>query len=162
MGTTPSGIIYPDDSSPIGPIQDTLQQLAETADAALSAPRMAYAPALTGMTIGDGSVSGRYQRVGVEIRWSATIIFGATTSVTGLITVGLPANTRTLRPRSPLGRAVLHDVSTAAIRLWDATNGDAVDRAYLCDINGSPASNLSPWGWANGDSIEINGAYEAA
>lgn len=37
MGTTPRGIAYPDDSSPIENLRAYLQQIAETADAAIAA-----------------------------------------------------------------------------------------------------------------------------
>lgn len=132
---------------------------------AIGDPWTAYTPALGGIVLGNGTLAARYALAGKMVHWSVTLTFGTTTSFVGNFQIGLPpgASTRAgLKGRSPLGRAVLFDSSTSSIRMWDVAYGDAVNLAYLCDVNGSIAHATSPWTWANGDSIELNACHEAA
>lgn len=125
---------------------------------AIGDPWTAYTPALTGITLGNGTITGRYAAAGKLILWSAKLTLGTTSSVTGNLTIGLPVACRVLAPRSPLGRAALN--ASGAIRMWDAVYGDATNRVYLCDVNGSVATAGTPWAWTNGQTVEVNGVYE--
>lgn len=57
---------------------------------------VAYTPTLTNMTIGNGSVLGRYCQIGKSllIRW--VISFGTTTTVSGQVSLSLPAGFTTI------------------------------------------------------------------
>jgi hypothetical protein len=52
-----------------------------------------FTPSLTNVTVGDGTLTGRYQRrAGNEIVAEYRLVSGATTNITGTIGVNLPVN----------------------------------------------------------------------
>ncbi len=121
----------------------------------------AYDPTLSGVTLGDGTLTGRYSIAGKLVHWSAELTLGSTSSVTGAIVIGLPALTRgTLFTGSPLGHATLLHPSTPALRCWVAGMNTA-GTAYAVDDAGVGAQVDHPWTWAAGDRINFNGTYEA-
>lgn len=50
----------------------------------------AYTPTLTNVTLGNGTINGRYQRIGHYVAAGVYLGFGSTTSVSGLIGISLP------------------------------------------------------------------------
>lgn len=160
MGTTPLGIAYPDASSPIANLQLHLKQLADSVDAILGGPWSTYVPTIAGITIGNGTVVGRYRAVGKTVDYSVTIVLGNTSSVTNIIFFSPPVAPRSMQDRSPVGAVVLGDASTGARRIWFAAGGGT--SFAINDSSGAVASNTNPWTWATGDFIEVRGTYEAA
>lgn len=120
----------------------------------------AYTPTLTNVTLGNGSVSGRYQRVGPYCLVGIYLSFGSTTSVSGLIGISLPftaaaggGSTRTL------SLVALSDTGTntfwgVGIISESATRADF----YAQNVGGtysaiSSTSSTVPHTWANTDEI---------
>lgn len=127
---------------------------------ALGDPWPTYAPTLSGITLGNGTLAGRYRAIGKTIDYTVTIVLGNTSSVTGIIFFSPPVTPRTMQDRSPVGMAVLGDVSSGARRIWFAAGGGA--SFAINDAAAALANNTNPWTWATGDFIEVRGTYEAA
>ena len=91
MASTASGIEYPTASDFIAPLNAHLQTLAETTQAALDGRAPAtvttYNPTFTGLTLGNGTVSAKYCKVGGVIIDEIVITFGSTTAVTGEVVI---------------------------------------------------------------------------
>lgn len=168
MGTTTRGIVYPDPSTP--PRRQNLVDLATSADSAIGASvgmtPTTYAPALGGVTLGNGSLSGRYIQVGLMIDYSITLTFGSSTTVSGNIVLGVPVASRGgYLNRPPFGDATLFKLSTGGSRHWKVIGSGAgsVSLVVIIEPNNSAiASSAAPWAWAAGDTIEVSGRYEKA
>lgn len=91
MASTASGIEYPTASDFIAPLNAHLQTLAETTQDALDgrapATLTTYTPTFTGLTLGNGTVTAKYCKVGAVIVDEIVITFGSTTVVTGGVTI---------------------------------------------------------------------------
>ena len=89
MASTASGIEYPTAGDPIAPLNGHLQTLAETTQEALDgrvpSTVTSYTPTFTGLTLGNGTVSAKYCKVGGVIVDEIVITFGSTTAVTGAV-----------------------------------------------------------------------------
>ena len=92
MAATASGLEYPTAGDFIAPLNAHLQTLAETTQEALDerAPEESttYTPTFTGLTLGNGTVSARYSKVGNIIVDEIVVTFGSTTAVTGGVVIG--------------------------------------------------------------------------
>lgn len=129
----------------------------------LGGPWTSFTPTLLNVTVGNGTLLGRRSLSGKLVHWWVSFTLGSTSSVTGTIVVNLPATARNTADRAPLGMAVLRDASPVTFRNYfvSASGANAVG-AVLNDANGTLSNATSPWTWAVGDSIEINGVYESA
>jgi hypothetical protein len=113
MAATADGIVYPIASDFIAPLNTHLQTLAETTQDALDAKApstpVAYTPTLSGITLGNGTVSAKYCKIGAVIVDEIVISFGSTTAViAGTIKVlGLQASTSN-EVYMPCGNATLY------------------------------------------------------
>jgi hypothetical protein len=130
-----------------------------------------YSPTPTGITIGNGTVTALWKQIGKEIIVDAVITFGSTTSVTGAVSISLPATAAT-RYGSLFsvvdGVSALNDsgiatyvgvvffnnsTSTANIRVSNASG------TYLATTE---LSSTVPFTWGTGDSIQTKFNYEPA
>lgn len=168
MAATSSGITYPVAGDFIAPLNAHLQALAETTQTALDvrAPQTSttYTPTLTGITLGNGTISASYTKSGNLIFDDITITFGSTTAVTGSVTIsGLQsAASGTASPQTRfVGTVNLRDTGSAyyvgAVRAASATS----IQVYAVNVGGSWASvndlnSTTPHTWAVGDQIVIN------
>ncbi len=128
---------------------------------ALGDPWTPYTPALNGSS-SAGSVLGWYQATGKAIRFNIAVTFGGTVAPgSGNITLGLPVPmARGALPRFPVGLAVVCDISANSYTGRTAIRAGS-DTIALMDQSGA----LVTWGffgWAAGDTIFVEGAYEAA
>ena len=132
MGTTARGIAYPDDSSPIEDLQDHLQQLAETADAAVD--DVVAGTGWTSLTSSVSGVTAAYRVIGgfVAVRLGGSVTSLATATNANVVTSGnaLPSN---LRPASNLWTGCY--VSGGA---WMGVNADGT--VYIRHEGGSNRS----------------------
>jgi hypothetical protein len=124
-----------------------------------------YTPALSGWSLGNGTVTGAYVQVGKIVHFRARINFGSTTSFAGgppriSVPVAIIAGSQWPEYRV-LGMA--YDVSVSNLypivaRTWDANS-------YGCYTHAAPAASLSssvPFTWASGDYLSIYGTYETS
>ena len=114
----------------------------------------------TNPTLGNGTWEAAYTQVGKTVRFRITLTMGSTTTFgSGVYTFALPVAAKA-------GQAI------GATRLFDTSGSSNQDgSAYiepsalsLCRVVHSTGSvlNSSPWTWATGDVIMIQGTYEAA
>ena len=128
----------------------------------------AYTPSWTTVgagadpTIGNGTIAGRYLRVGKMCHFQATITFGSTTTVgSGDYSIGMPFTT------SASATTVLHgyafDTSAVArVSLYSvavAANAATVPLRVATD---TAVTNAAPYTWATGDEIHLSGLIEVA
>lgn len=133
----------------------------------------AYTPVLTNMTLGNGSVAGRYQRIGNTVRGRALLTFGSTTVVGVNPAIGLPAQQHALLNSSAVGPIGTAHVVDASAGSGSRTGGVAVfagpaSATVILDRVGTTYTTVStftaafPWTWAAGDTLAFEFTYEAA
>ena len=117
-----------------------------------------YTPALTNITLGNGTMVGRYLRQGDLVTVSVDITLGSTSAITGVVSVGLPLPT--LRPA--VGAAALLD---AGLRYYAgvarASAGASVAGLSAASTDGT-INATSPFTWTTGDSLWFTMSYQVA
>lgn len=170
MASTASGIEYPTASDFIAPLNAHLQTLAETTQDALDdrAPSAltTYTPTFTGLTLGNGTVTAKYCKVGGVIVDEIVVTFGSTTAVTGSVIIsGLQAS----NILSPLvsSSVNLHDAGSAYY-LGAVSTPTATSLMVYAQTAGGSFVSLSPLNagiphtWATGDQIIVKTVRLAA
>lgn len=134
---------------------------------ALQAAWTSYTPATTNITVGNGSVTGRYNRVGKTIDFQCTFTFGSTSAVSASPTFSLPVTALTTGWAATDGS--IFDTSVGALGYYPVAGVALSTTIVTCRIWPSTAGN--PWNaigsttpitWATGDVLTIQGRYEAA
>ena len=131
--------------------------------------RTAYTPTLTNVVIGNGTLSGHYYRMGKYVVGGIYLSFGSTTSVSGIIGIGLPftvANNVNDRSISNLGYG---DTGVTTYQGWGliAENGTKIN-CYVVNTAatyanvGSGTSATVPFTWTTTDEIYGSFIFEAA
>lgn len=119
----------------------------------------------TGVSIGDGTLTGRYVKRGRTIHFSITLTAGSTTNFgSGAWTFSLPT---AAQAAGMVFQARLQDASAAVIYPGvldlNVTTSGIVRNLPL--TAGGPYSTVnanSPFAWASGDRLSVVGTYEAA
>jgi|DEB0MinimDraft_6_1074348.scaffolds.fasta_scaffold124635_1 hypothetical protein len=125
----------------------------------------AYTPSTTGLTIGNGTLTGRYAQVNDLVFFNVSFVMGSTSAVTGNVSFSLPV-TRV-------------NTGVAGANGYYADTGTSYDIPAVCNM-GATAVNLRvmtanstyvttqlisatvPFTWANTDTMSVAGFYEAA
>jgi len=113
----------------------------------------AYTPTWTNLTVGNGTVDARYTQVGKTFTAKVKIIFGSTTTITGIFYPSMPV---TIYSPTEVGTAIGFDTSAV---MWAA--GGFLVSNYIV-INSIRATATAPWTWAVGDILWITITGEAA
>ncbi len=150
-----------------------LQELATDIDTdvnSLTSAWTAYTPAWTSSgtapAIGNGSIAGRYKRVGKLCTVAFKALFGSTTTYgTGAYSFSLPVAALSTSSIDRAGSAYLRDMSGAGaghyMGLALVPAGQSV--INLVDpIAHAQVTNTVPFTWANTDFIEASVTYETA
>jgi len=128
-------------------------------DMPFSAPAT-WTPSLTGLSLGNGTMVGRYMQLGKLVWASLRITFGSSSGWTGIFefsppvtaagTAGYGGGVGFLLDNTPAARQMCTALfqTTTAIRL-SVTSG-----------NVGPVSNTVPWTWAQNDIIDFTILYE--
>jgi hypothetical protein len=125
---------------------------------------IAYTPTLGNLTIGNGTVTARYTRIGRTVFANIAIVFGSTTAITGGLTVGLPLT----RVTGNWGNTTIQYEDTGTITypgfaFENPTNiqllGMRASVAYVDQIN---LSSTIPFTWTTGDKINVASTYETS
>lgn len=136
-------------------------------DPVITAPSgwTSYTPTWTatggGNSLGDGTLTGRYHKVGRTVTFFLELKFGATTNLGAgnyLFTVPVTARGGI---NTPLGTGMPYDSSPAAREVAVAYLNSSTDFAILRGTGGL-VSATAPYAWAAGDKISVTGTYEAA
>lgn len=178
MPTPNYGLRYPSGSDePNGPLQ--IQHLAEDVEDLLADGLLAwqaYTPVLTGSTsnpsLGNGTATGHYCKIGKTVHFTAKILWGSTTTNgSGFYSVSLPPGLNASSVGTNLARAYFFDSSGATVADKHfvgvgtiSASAAEVDRIYLtgASANGLPWSAAAPVVPDDDDYIQVAGTYETA
>lgn len=126
----------------------------------------AYTPLQSGWTLGDGTLTGYYRKVGRTVHFRAYLTVGSTTVISGAPLLGLPV--QCLTPSTfPSGNLAVKffDVSSLTAYLGvSKNNSDWYIHCYGLGTNGAAIalSSTVPFTWAAGDRVELYGTFESA
>lgn len=162
--TTASGFPYPA-TSETPDVQRDLKALVDYLELK-TASWTGYTPTLTGFTLGNGTVQGRYFRLNKLVAFEAGVIFGSTSA-------GAAAAPALTLPVSALaanyGNFTAQFVDSSAGNIYQALpyqNAVGTVSLYIPGASGLYVvpTNTTPFGaaWAVGDGILIRGVFEAA
>lgn len=121
-----------------------------------------YTPTLTGITLGNGSVSFTYVQQGKTVHVRGRVTFGSTTSVTGAASISLPKTAvsanfvASLTARAGGTDYMMLPISTTTTIGVNAlgASGSYTSRATV--------SSTVPGSWTTNDFITFSATYEAA
>lgn len=168
MTTTDSrGIVFLEASDDITPFH-TLINVLQTGTSNAIAGKVtdtawaSYVPVLTGVTLGNGTLTTRWNRVGNLVYMAGQCTLGSSSSVTGNITISLPvvAGGMFTGVYSTLGTGMVNDTGVTTEMVF-ATAATA-SSIYLRRTNGSAIGPGVPFTWGTGDVFAWNVAYEPA
>lgn len=120
-----------------------------------------WGAATTPPVLGNGSLVGRYAKVGTVVHVAITLTAGSTTTFgTGRWTFALPA--AVAAPGGVLTALAVDDSGTSryAGAAW-LTPGTGVF-AIAPGAGGNGWANTSPFTWATADSLQIGGTYQSS
>lgn len=136
-----------------------------------SLPFTAYTPTWTSSgtapAIGNGTIVGRYARVGKSVIGTVTFVAGSTTTFgTGSYRFSLPisaAGSAGVLIGNCNGFDASATASSLAVARIQASGAmEFIYPAAWPTGTFTTVGETSPWTWADGDSIQVNFAYEAA
>lgn len=130
--------------------------------AALSGAANSYTPTLSGFTAGNGTVTGKYIRVGSFVAFYASFTFGTTSAAaTATPALSVPVTGTGV---AYAGWARFVDASSAHYEAgWRITSSGITTYTYggTTSIQAT-CTTTSPFTWTTGDQILVGGLYEAA
>jgi hypothetical protein len=125
---------------------------------------LSYTPAFSGWVQGNGTIDGRYMRVGRMVSFAIRVYFGSTSSVTGAINMEVPVAMIASYSSAESSVQVLGlDSSANARYTMHAASTSTIAFQLYGDATGAwPVMSATvPFTWANGDVILVAGTYEA-
>lgn len=121
-----------------------------------------YVPNMGGLTVGNGSPSGAYFKIGRQVTFWAQFGVGSTTSFSGNIWIGLPF---TANGQYALQATLYHVTNGNFYPIWCYASGNA---AELFAVNAAStygvleyATSTKPVTLATNSRFYVSGAYEA-
>jgi hypothetical protein len=131
--------------------------------------RTAYTPALTNVTIGNGALDGHYYRIGKYVGGGIYLGFGSTTSVSGIIGIGLPFTVASSINNRSAANLAYGDTGVTTYQGWGllVENSTKID-CYVNNVSGTFASvgqgtsSTVPMTWNTSDEIYGSFMYEVA
>jgi hypothetical protein len=126
----------------------------------------AFTPVWTGLTVGDGTNTGRQVQIGKTVFVVADFTFGATSAITGAVSMNCPVVAAAAAVR-PIGGLRLNDISVQPYQGFILLFSTTLIRLRVANVAGTypidvELSSIIPFTWAAGDIISLNGFYEAA
>ncbi len=136
------------DPTIVSPVIDALDT-----SSGLGAAWTAYTPTVTGWSLGNGTVTGRFKQIGKIVHAFIQVTAGSTTTF-GTLSVSLPV---AARATSHSGDTTMTDTSASA----EYSAAALVNT--VTTVRPFPAlTATSPFSWASGDVVNISITYEAA
>lgn len=125
-----------------------------------------WVPTWTNFTVGGGTVTARYVRMGRTILYSLRVILSGSTMGSDP-RFSLPVTSFGYSATAPIGTADYLDTGTVDVQGLVWASSTTTGRLIVYGTAGTyPASIVLaagvPFTWANGDEINVTGAYEAA
>jgi hypothetical protein len=122
-----------------------------------------WTPTLTNLTLGNGTLTASYQRVGNLIFYVFKFTLGSTSVVGTGLAFSPPVAHSSVMGNTPVGSARLLDDNGVDYHGFGFRSGtDIVIHAVDGASNLTAVTALVPFIWATGDSISISGWYLAA
>jgi hypothetical protein len=126
-------------------------------------PWQAWTPTYTNLTIGNGTVTARYQQIGKLINFKFIFVLGSTSAVGATPTISMPI---TPNNYAALYTTYISDNGVASYTgMSDSFAGVFYPMAQTTNttyLGWSYFSATVPFTWGNGDNFGIIGSYEAA
>lgn len=122
-----------------------------------------YTPTNTNITLGNGTMTGRYQRTGKKVTATVRVLFGSTTSFGGNVAVGLPVAAAN-QVAAYIGQAFLLD---NGVRIWNGVvrvvaNATAADVYHTESGNSGIVNATNPFTFGDTDELVMTVTYEAS
>lgn len=111
-----------------------------------------YTPTWSNLTLGNGTSTGQYCRVGNVIFFRAQLAFGTTTAITGFAYPSLPV--AALSPTIEMVPGYLQDASPVTFQPC------VLAPSAFITYPGGRVTATTPWTWASGDLIRLAGSYQ--
>ena len=171
-GTTPIyGFPYPESSDLVANYPGLGQNLAEDVETEIATKLtnpmwVSYTTTLTNITLGNGSLTARYQRIGKTVIGWFSLGFGSTTAVTGSASFTLPSNYSGITA-SVQASGFAIDLGTASYQLVGVpSNGNViipnVFNATTTYTQRSPVNATTPHTWTSSDALSLFFIYQEA
>lgn len=122
-----------------------------------------YTPALTGWTLGNGTLTGYYISAGKSILATKVLYtVGSTDTKSGAPVFSLPVTKVADLAGFILGQASLFDTSGSVRAYRNVIQSGTTSTVFVAADDDTRLSPTAPWTWATGDQIMLNiGPYEA-
>lgn len=130
-----------------------------------------WTPSWTNLTVGNGTVTAKYTKIGKTVVARLNMVFGNTTSVGGAVSISLPVTSVTYAGQAgtiPISaQAVMWDASGTAydgIVTWSNTTTAGIKIFNTAGTYSSitTLSSTVPFTWTTSDEISLTIIYEAA
>lgn len=128
----------------------------------------AYTPTFTNMTLGNGTITFRYSQVGKTVFVQGDVVFGSTTSISGIPVISLPVTASSQTAGSTqLGGAYAEDAGVTGYALMIRLNNTTSVNVLAFGAGGTwlttaPVSSTIPFTWGTNDLFRFTITYEAA
>jgi hypothetical protein len=120
-----------------------------------------WTPTWTNLTVGNGLITARYRRIGKTVHFALVFTFGSTSSISGAVSVSLPA---TAQNASLIhARFIMVDQGTAFVAGNVLPN--TTTSISLADATVAALANVTatvPFTWTTNDVMYISGFFEEA
>lgn len=144
-----------------------------TTAGALGGAWTTWSPTWSTLTVGNGTVTGRYLQVGKTVFYRLSAVWGGTTSLAaGTDTFTLPVTAATYPGTAAtvsIGNTIYYDTSATewyyGFVFWASTTTADFSQYMLASTTAVTADGLNattPATWATGDQFNFSGSYEAA
>lgn len=123
----------------------------------MTVPWTSYTPALTNITIGNGTIAAEYCVYGGVLKVNVVVTLGSTSSVTGAIGVDLPAG---LTARTSIAQRVVaqcYDSSADTVYVGGAAVTGSQLNAIRTHGIAATATTAVPFTWATSDNLRLFG-----
>jgi hypothetical protein len=129
-----------------------------------------YTPTLGSITVGNGTLSAKYTKIGKAVIGKISFTLGSTSSVSGTITATLPltaVSIGTVADVPPVGNFSAYDATGSLYFGLCVFENTTTLRPHIINASGTYAvqsviNATVPFTWTTGDVLEINFTYEAA
>tara|TARA_R110000868_G_scaffold16913_6_gene74958 strand:- start:1140 stop:2033 length:894 start_codon:yes stop_codon:yes gene_type:complete len=127
-----------------------------------------WTPTLTNITIGNGTVTGSYIKIGKYVNYRVSFVWGSTTSSAGTFTFSLPFTSAAALGTTPIiGTGYLLDAGVASYPANVFHNSTTTGTIITLNASATYATQAFvnggvPWTWATSDAWTFHGFYEAA
>jgi hypothetical protein len=164
-GTSTYGTPIPLDTDPAGDLALAQRNIVDSLEAGWTAYTPVWTATTTNPVIGNGTLQGKYKRIGKTVLFRVKVVMGSTTTYgSGQMRWSLPfaPHADYVTWASMQGNGYVQDTSAPSNLYRNLAAHAASAGCFLTDDAGNQLSAVVPFTFANGDTIYLAGAYEAA